>query len=73
VCALQKVKRKKHGKISFSWVKSRVPEFNPLCFISDGASVIHDAFDNTINVVAKHIYCWWHQRQNVKNKKGGWI
>ena len=61
---------KESWKSFFSWVKTIAPTFKPKCFVSDGASYIHKAFDETISRDTFHINCWWHQRQSCKRRKG---
>jgi len=54
----------------FSWVKSKVPGFNPRCIATDGAPYIYNAFKAVMSNEAQHILCWWHQREIAKQKWG---
>ena len=56
-------------KSFFSWVKTTIPAFNPKCIVTDGASYIPKAFEESIGR-AVHLTCWWHQREASKRKKG---
>jgi len=50
----------------FSWVKLRVPSFNPQCIITDGASYIGNTFKDVVAPDVHHVVCWWHQRETLK-------
>ena len=54
----------------FSFVKQRVPSFNPQCVISDGAAYIRSAFRDVMGSSATYIICWWHRRKNLSFKQG---
>ena len=68
--SLTKAEKKVSWTSFFDWIKQIVPSFNPKCIVTDGATYIESSFSSVLGPGARHIVCWWHQRQNVMKKIG---